>query len=185
MTVPVWKKGLGLQRIDRVKICHEGRWARKHVESLKNAYRKAPYFNDHLEFVERMFSSNIEKIADLNLEIIRYLFNQLHIKTNLVLLSELNIEARGDRLLIELCQRLGASHFLAQKGAKKYLNASLFQEAGIELEFFRSPSPVYPQLWGSFMPNLSTFDLVFNCGPKAHDIVVPAEGQHLERPENP
>lgn len=174
LTVPVWKKGLGLQRINRVKICHEGRWARKHVESLKSAYEKAPYFEDHLEFVERVFSSNIEKIADLNLQIIRYLMDQLRIATKLVLLSELGIEARGDRLLIELCQKLGASHFLAQKGAKKYLNETLFQEGGIKLEYFGPPSPVYPQLWGSFISNLSTFDLMFNCGQKARDILINA-----------
>ncbi|MBW1702349.1 MAG: WbqC family protein [Deltaproteobacteria bacterium] len=28
-----------------------------------------------------------------------------------------------------------------------------------------------PQLWGPFIPNLSAFDLVFNCGPKAHTIL--------------
>jgi len=171
MTVPVWKKGLGLQRINRVKICHEGRWAKKHVESLKSAYRKAPYFEDHLEFVERMFSSNMEKIADLNLQIIRYLLDQLHIETKLILLSELDIEARGDRLLIELCQKLGADRFLAQKGAKKYLNEPLFKDTGIELAYFKAPSPVYPQLWGSFISNLSTFDLMFNCGQRAPGVL--------------
>ena len=174
MTVPVWKKGLGLQRIDQVSICHEGRWARKRAESLKNAYEKAPYFEDHLEFVERLFSSNIEKIADLNLQIIRYLLDQLHIETKLVLLSELDIEARGDRLLIELCERLGTDRFLTQKGAKKYLNEPLFQDTGIELAYFRPPSPIYPQLWGSFIPNLSAFDLLFNCGPKARDMLISA-----------
>ncbi|MBN1833341.1 MAG: WbqC family protein [Deltaproteobacteria bacterium] len=174
ITIPVWKKGLGLQRIDRVRICHEGRWARKHLQSLKNVYEKAPYFKDHSEFVERIFSSNIDKIADLNLQIIRYLFDQLHIETKLVLLSELDLGARGDRLPIELCQGLGADRFLTQKGAKKYLNESLFRNAGIELEYFRPPSPIYPQLWGGFIPNLSTFDLLFNCGPKARDVLIRA-----------
>lgn len=174
MTVPVWKKGLGLQRIDRVRICHEGRWAKKHVESLKNAYEKAPFFEEHSEFVERIFSSDMEKIADLDLQIIKYLLDQLHIETKLILLSELDIEARGDRLLIEVCQRLGADCFLTQKGAKKYLNESLFRNAGIELAYFRSPSPIYPQLWGRFIPNLSIFDLLFNCGPKARDILISA-----------
>lgn len=172
MTVPVWKKGLGRQRIDEVRICHEGRWAKKHLESLKSAYAKAPYFWDHLQFVEGMFSPSIEKIVDLNLEIIRYLLDQLHVKTKLVLLSELGIETRGDQFLIELCQRLEASHFLAQKAAKKYLNEDLFQEAGIDLKYFKPPSLIYPQLWGSFIPNLSTFDLLFNCGQKAHDILI-------------
>ena len=132
------------------------------------------YFEDHLEFVERLFSSNIEKIADLNLQIIRYLLDQLHIETKLVLLSELDIEARGDRLLIELCERLGTDRFLTQKGAKKYLNEPLFQDTGIELAYFRPPSPIYPQLWGSFIPNLSAFDLLFNCGPKARDMLISA-----------
>ncbi len=172
MTVPVWKKGLGLQRIDEVKICHEGRWAKKHLESLKSAYGKAPYFRAHLSFVEGMFSSRIENLVDQNMQIIRYLVGQLHIETKLVLLSELGIEARGDQLLIEICKKLGASHFLAQHAAKKYLNEGLFQEAGIELKYFKPPSLIYPQLWGSFIPNLSTFDILFNCGPKARDILI-------------
>ncbi len=172
MTVPVWKKGLGLQRIDEVKICHEGRWAKKHLESLKSAYGKAPYFRDHLEFVEEMFSPSVERLLDLNMEIIRYLIGQLHIDTKIVLLSELRIEARGDQMLIEICKKLGASHFLAQHATKKYLNEGLFEEAGIKLKYFKPPSLTYPQLWGSFIPNLSTFDLLFNCGPKACDILV-------------
>ena len=172
MTVPVWKKGLGLQRIDEVKICHEGRWAKKHLESLKSAYGKAPYFRDHLEFVEEMFSPSVERLLDLNMEIIRYLIGQLHIDTKIVLLSELRIEARGDQMLIEICKKLGASHFLAQHATKKYLNEGLFEEAGIKLKYFKPPSLTYPQLWGSFISNLSTFDLLFNCGPKACDILV-------------
>jgi hypothetical protein len=171
MTVPVWKKGLGLQRIDEVKICHEGRWAKKHLESLKSAYGKAPYFRDHLDFVEGMFSSRTEKLIDLNMEIIRYLMGQLHIETTLALLSELSIEARGDQMLIEICKKLGASQFLAQHATKKYLNEDLLGEAGIELKYFTPPSLIYPQLWGSFIPNLSTFDILFNCGPKARDIL--------------
>jgi hypothetical protein len=172
MTVPVWKKGLGLQRIDKVKICHEGQWAKKHLQSLKSAYGKAPYFRDHLDFVEGIFSSRIEKLVGLNMEIVRYLRGELHIETNLVLLSELGIEARGDQLLIEICKKLGASYFLAQHAAGKYLNEGLFQEAGIGLKYFKPPSLIYPQLWGSFIPNLSTFDLLFNCGPKARELLI-------------
>jgi hypothetical protein len=172
MTVPVWKKGLGLQRIDEVKICHEGRWAKKHLESLKSGYGKAPYFRDHLEFVEGMFSPSAERLLDLNMEIIRYLMGQLRIETKLVFLSELGIQSRGDQMLMEICKKLGASHFLAQHATKKYLNEGLFQEAGIELKYFKPPSLIYPQLWGSFIPNLSTFDILFNCGPKARDILI-------------
>jgi hypothetical protein len=171
MTVPVWKKGLGLQEIGEVQICHEGRWAKKHLDSLKNAYGKAPYLEDHLNFMEEMFSLKYEKLIDLNLEIIRYLLSHLHIDTKVILASELEIETRGDQLLIDICRKMGISQFLAQTATRKYLNANLFQEAGIQIKYFKPPSLVYPQLWGTFVPNLSSFDLIFNCGPKAHDIL--------------
>ena len=176
MTIPVWKKGLGLQKIHEVRICHEVSWAKKHLASIKNAYARSPYFLDHMHFVEEVFSRAFERLIDLNLNIINYLMKHLNIETRVILLSELGIKDRGDRLIIEICRRMGASHFVAQNAAGKYLNADLFQEAGIQLEFFKPPSLVYPQLWGSFVSNLSAFDLIFNCGEKARDILVVKEG---------
>jgi hypothetical protein len=172
MTVPVWKKGLGLQRIEDVRICYDFQWTRKHLESLKVAYANAPYFADHLPFVEELFSSTFERLIDLNLKIVKYVLNQLQIRTELVLLSELGVEAKGDLLPIEICRKMGSLHFAVQHSAGKYLNVDLFHEAGILLEYFRAPSPVYPQLWGEFIHDLSAFDLIFNCGPKARDILI-------------
>ncbi|MCP4666272.1 MAG: WbqC family protein [Deltaproteobacteria bacterium] len=37
--------------------------------------------------------------------------------------------------------------------------------------YFAPRPPVYPQLWGRFIPNLSVFDLLFNCGPKGSSII--------------
>jgi len=172
MTLPVKKKGLGLQKINTVRICHDGRWAKKHLKSLKNAYANAPYFKDHLNFLEGLFSTKFDKLIDVNLKIIRYLMNHLQIETEVILLSELEIKAKGDKLLIEMCRRLGASQFLVQSAARKYLDADRVREAGIRLTYVKPPSPVYPQLWGSFIPNLSALDLVLNCGSKAHDIMI-------------
>ena len=172
MTIPVWKKGLGLQKIRDVRICHEGRWAKKHMTTLISAYSRSPFIKDHLPLLENLFSSSHKTITDLNLYMIRYLMEQLQIKTDIRLLSECPIAQKGDTLLVELCRRFGAHYFLAQSPAKKYLNPRLFSESGITLSFFRPPIPVYPQLWGHFIPNLSTLDLLLNCGPKAHDILL-------------
>ena len=171
VTIPVWKKGLGLQPINAVRIYREGRWEAKHLESLKNAYARAPYFEEHRAFISYLFSGAFEKLLDLNMAIIHHLLEHLEVHTRVVLLSELSIPETGERRLVEICKRLEASRFLAQGAAKKYLDAALFQEAGIALDFVTPPSPVYPQLWGDFIPNLSAFDLVFNCGPKAPEIM--------------
>ncbi|MDD2901598.1 MAG: WbqC family protein [Syntrophales bacterium] len=172
LTIPVWKKGLGEQKINQVRICYKGRWPRKHQESFKCAYGNAPYLRDHLGFIEGLFAARFEKLIDLNLAIIRYLMDCLQIKTQLVLLSDLGVKGRATQLLIEICQAMGASVFLAQSQAKKYLDAELFQNNEIELRCSRYVAPIYPQLWGDFLANLSTLDLLFNCGPKAGDVLL-------------
>ena len=171
ITIPLWKKGLGLQSIGQVRICYEGNWRKKHLASIKTSYANAPYFKEHRAVVEKMFSGEFEKIVDLNLLIIRYLKKHLGIGTPLISQSELGISAKGNQLLIEICRKVRASHYLAQVATRKYLDARRFAEAGIELDFFIPPSPVYPQLWGGFIHDLSAFDLLFNCGPKSHDIL--------------
>jgi hypothetical protein len=172
LTIPVWKKGLGLQPINQVRICYDGRWPYKHLQSLKTAYAHAPYLKDHLGFLEKVFARRWEKLLDLNLALIRHLMGSLQLEAELVLLSELGITAGGTQLLVATCRALGASTFLAQSQAHKYLDAKLFQESEIELQLSKFVAPIYPQLWGDFLANLSTFDLVLNCGPKARDILI-------------
>ena len=171
MTIPVWTKGLGLQKINEVRICYDGAWTRKHRTSLQTFYAHAPYFDEHSHVVQEMFSGKIEKLVQLNLLAIEYLSSNLLIDTRVVLQSDLGTAGRGDALLVEVCRELGASRYLAHGAAGKYLNARAFEEAGIELVFFAPPSPIYPQLWGRFIPHLSAFDLLFNCGPKSRDIL--------------
>jgi hypothetical protein len=141
------------------------------LHSLKNAYIRAPYFREHLNFLEDLFSTKFEKLIHLNLKIIRYLMQQLQVDTNVVLSSELRIHEKGDKLLLGICRRLNASQFLVQKSARKYINSDQLSASGIQLRDFTPLSPVYPQLWGDFIPNLSALDIIFNCGPKAHDIM--------------
>ena len=171
LTVPVWKKGLGLQRINEVRICHEFRWVTKHLAGLKFAYARAPYVDDHLAFIEDVYQKHFEKLIDLNLTFIRYLWRQLKINTEIKLLSELGLQTAGTQLLVDICRQLGASVYLAQTPAGKYLDNALFQKAGFEIQFIKPPTWMYPQLWGPFLGNLSVFDLLFNCGPKARDII--------------
>jgi hypothetical protein len=172
MTIPVWKKGLGLQSIDDVRVCRAGSWPRKHPASLQQAYAAAPYFYEHLQFIENIFSTASGRLLDFNLAILRHLMVNLGLNTEIIRLSELNIDDSGDRLLIEICRYFDASVYLAPGAAGKHLNAALFESAGIELRRVNPRPPVYPQLWGDFIPDLSTFDLLFNCGPKAREILL-------------
>jgi hypothetical protein len=176
ITVPVWKKGLGYQKINEVRICHARQWEKKCLAALKVAYAKAPFFEEHLDFLEDIFSEHIERLIDLNVKLIRYLMDNLQIPAKIRLLSELGVEKREPRLSVDVCKKLDATHFLAQSGAKKYLDHGIFQTAGVQLMFFNPRPLIYPQLWGPFIPNLSVFDMLFNCGPAAHRILKKDKG---------
>ena len=171
LSIPVWRKGLGLQMIKDVRICSEGNWARKHLASLRTSYANAPYLSEHLGFVNELFSGRFEHLIDLNMNIIEYLKKHLMIDTPIILQSHLGIKAKGSGLLIEICRKMGSRDYVAQASAKKYLNQELFSSAGISLHFFTPRPPVYPQLWGDFVFNLSALDLLFNCGPKSHEVL--------------
>lgn len=169
--VPVWRKGKGLQNISEVRICYDRGWAERTIKGLRMAYKNAPYFSEHIGFWEKILSMGIERLVDLNLKIIHYVMDYLNIRIRPVLLSELGIKKKEPELTICICKSLGAKHFLARKSAKKYLDLREFKKEGIEVIFFNPKTPVYPQLWGDFIPNLSIFDLIFNCGPKTLDIM--------------
>ena len=120
---------------------------------------------------EALFSEKCERLIDLHLKVIEHIKTYLGITSRFVLLSELGLETKEPALSVAVSRKLGASHFLAQSSAKKYLDREAFDKAGIELQFFNPRPPVYPQLWGPFISNLSTLDMLFNCGPIASEII--------------
>lgn len=171
MSIPVMKKGLGIQKINKVKICHEDRWRRKHLASLQQAYLHAPYRDEHMGVFEKVLSRGHDSILEMDLQFIDYVLWTLDCATRIVKMSGLNMKGTGTKLIVDICSSLGASRYLAQDSALKRLDCDLFEKSGIEVVPFRSSSPVYPQLWGPFIGNLSIFDLLFVCGPKARAIM--------------
>jgi hypothetical protein len=172
LTVPVFKKHLGLQPMDAVRINRTHNWARKHRLSLAAAYAHAPYRDDHLGFLEGVLAGGWECLVDFNLAIIGHLAAALSIDTAMVRQSELEAQGTGDELLVDICRKAGAGTFVAQQEVRKHIDARRFETAGIELEFFTARHPVYPQLWGDFIYNLSTFDLLLNCGPRSRALLL-------------
>ena len=171
LTVPVKKKGKGLQRIYDVEVSYDRDWRKKHLKSLELAYAFAPYWTDHRNFWETLLEEKKQKLVDINLGVIEYLLKCLGISTKIILSSSLNIESSGNERLIEICELHQAETYFAQYEARNYIREDLFKKAGIEVRYLRFYHPVYPQLWGDFIYNLSAWDIIFNCGPKSLEII--------------
>jgi len=71
-----------------------------------------------------------------------------------------------------VCEALKADTYLTLTVAAKYIDPETLGARRLELALAKFRPPVYPQLWGDFRYNVSTLDLVLNCGAKARDIIL-------------
>lgn len=171
LTVPVWKKGRGLQIVRSVEIYDRLDWRKKHVRSIAQNYANAPYFEDYFPVIERAFRGDRPRLVELNLALVAVLWEALSLPSKPVLQSDLGVRETGIDLLIQLCKRVGASRYAMFPAAAKYIDVARMIQSGIEPVYLRYHPPVYPQLWGGFIYNLSTLDLLLNCGPKSSKII--------------
>jgi hypothetical protein len=171
LTVPVWKRGRSLQRIDRVEICNEENWQKKHFSSLDHAYKNAPYWGEHSQFFREMYNKSWRGLLELNLTILDYLRISLGVEHPFLHSSKFASDAKGSQRLVYICQAVGASKYLTVASSHKYLDEALFHHHGIQLIYYKYEPPTYPQLWGDFIANLSVLDLLLTCGPKSGGII--------------
>jgi hypothetical protein len=167
LTVPVRKKDRGLQVVRHVEISGATNWRTKHLRSLQQNYVHAPYAREWLPEVEAVYGRPHRLLVDLNLDLIGLLWRALALPGAPLLQSELGVTGTGTDLLLAVCRRLGADRLLAFPVALKYLDAARLRAEGVELVVANFHPPVYPQLWGEFIYNLSALDLLLNCGPRS------------------
>ena len=173
LTVPVWKKGRGLQIIREVEICNETDWQRKHLQSIRQNYANAPYLKEYFPILETIYRENNRLLINFNLNIIKFIWDALALKTELYLQSELGVAGKGTELIINICKRLQADTYITFPIVEKHLDVLKMNQSGIQIKFTSFHPPLYPQLWGEFIYNLSTLDMLLNCGEKSRDIISP------------
>jgi hypothetical protein len=173
LSVPVKVKFTERPSIFEVKIDNNLNWQKKHLLSLKQSYSKAPYFNEYFKICEEAFQRNWEYLIDIDLWFIMKISECLGIDTAKIKRSS-QLDVSGDRIerLIALCKLFKADIFYEGFSGKEYINELEFAKQGIKVVFQEYNHPEYPQLYGRFIPYLSTLDLLFNCGPKSMEILM-------------
>jgi hypothetical protein len=174
LAVPIRHKGKGFQLICDAEIAPGRDWRRKHRMSIEQWYANAPYLPDYISAIKTIYERDQDRLVEFNLDLIRLLQGKICPEAKIVLQSELGSEGRGTELILETCEELKATAYLTFPMAVKYLDTARLLRAGIEIVTVPFSAPVYPQLWGDFIPNLSALDLLLNCGSAAGRIVAGA-----------
>jgi hypothetical protein len=172
LTIPILKKGKSKQRIIGVEISNDRDWANRCWTLIDESYKDAPHFAEHRSFFEDLYAREWSKLVDLNTVIIRYLIDALALRCQVIAASELEIhEQGGTDLLVGICGALDADVYLSGSQGRTYLDESCFAKHGIEVRYQEFRHPVYPQLWGDFLSQMSTIDLLFNCGASSLEVI--------------
>ena len=154
-------------KINEVTIDNEKNWSIRHKKSILYNYARAPYFDEIKDFIESIFEKKFQYLVDLNTEIIKFVMNELEIKSKIVFSSELEISKKGSGRVLDICKAVGADHYITGTfWAESNLRVEEFKKSNIDVEFQKFQHPIYKQIHGEFIPEMSIIDLLFNEGRK-------------------
>lgn len=147
-------------------------WGRRHCQTLRHAYRDAPFVGDYMPELRRILQARWHRLVDLNHELLAFLRAAFDIHTPLVHSSQLGVTGSRSGLILELCRTVGADAYLAgMGGSRSYLERTAFERAGIELMWQDFQHPRYRQCGEGFLAGLSAFDLLANQGAQGRALL--------------
>ena len=171
LTVPVQQKSRFSQSLLETRIDNSVSWRRKHLETLRQHYCKAPFFEKYFPRCQQVYEKDWTFLFDLCLETINLMKEEMGIETPLLRSSEMKPGGEKTERLVSICRELGATHYLSGESGSNYIAEEDFSSQGIALEYQNYEHPVYPQRYTGFVPHLSAIDLLFNCGEQSLGIL--------------
>ncbi len=178
LTVPVVDKYA--QCLDEVEIDTKPNWRKKHWESIRQSYGKAPFFGEYAEFLAATYAQQWDRLNALNRHLLEYFLRVLGIRTRVLYASDLKVPGVATERLINLMRAAGCSTYYSGAYAlDAYLDLPLLEAAGITLKLQQWQTPVYPQRYGPFVSDLSIIDLLMHCGPDSLSVLLGnTSGEH-------
>lgn len=180
VTIPTTAK-LG-QRIDEVEIADDAtRWRHKHLATWTQSYAGSPHAARPLEFLRAIYERPWRKLVDFNIEVIRETFSAFGVSARVVRSSDLACEGSSTLKLLNICRALGAQRYLSGVSGRDYLDEAAFSAAGIRVDYQQFRHPIYRQRFAPFEPCMSSWDLFFQMGPAAREVLLGAETPRLDK----
>ncbi|MFA6082406.1 MAG: WbqC family protein [Patescibacteria group bacterium] len=172
LTVPVLKKGEHEQVINQTLINNQENWRRKHLGSIENSYRKAPYFDHYIDGIREIYARDFTKLIDLNVALNEFVRAKVGITTPVKYSSQICPPAERNARIVDICHKIGATELYDAAGAEAILDLDYYKKNNVKMIFQHYNHPIYKQQFGEFLPYMSAIDLLFNEGEKAKEIII-------------
>jgi hypothetical protein len=168
--------------INEIEVFWGNGWPERMLQTLRHTYARAPHHAGCFSELEAILDSKPERLVDLNLAVIRWIYRRLGLGDNLRLASEFGAKSVRDDKLADICELLGADIYLANSGSKSYIDPAKFLGRGVGFVFQDYQHPAYSRGDNDFVPFLSTLDVLCWHGAAAGDHVLRGrDGDWMDR----
>jgi hypothetical protein len=154
------------QRIDEVLIDDRYDWRSQHRDILRQAYLKAPFRDEMLALVDRVYAKPCVTLADVARSSVLELADYFDLVASCLFVNSTSLDIGGSssQRVFDTVSALKGNVYITGHGARNYLDHQLFERANIEVRYMQYRCVPYPQLHGDFTPYVTGLDLVANCG---------------------
>ena len=162
------------KQFNEIKVSGDIESKKHNIHTLECAYGKSPHFPEVMPLLEQFLLADYDNLAECNVASIKLVCNYLDIKTEILLISELDCDRdlKMQYRIFDVCRVLGGNEYINAIGGTELYDFAEFRENGIELAFLKPDEIVYPQFGGEFVPSLSIIDIMmFNSVPEIRDML--------------
>ncbi|MCB0460438.1 MAG: WbqC family protein [Flavobacteriaceae bacterium] len=166
-SIPCAKKSQN-KLINEIKVKNSEKHIEKLIHTVKEQYKRAPFYNDVYPMVERtlLLMDKDITISEMAIRSVKEVCDYLGIEKKFVVSSETYFDSRSlsrDERIISICNECGATDYINPIGGQELYCKKFFKDRGIRLNFLESQPFRYKQFKNEFVPNLSIIDvLMFN-----------------------
>lgn len=150
--------------INQIELNDALDWRSRNLSQIKDNYSDAPGFREVFPHIENLYGREYTLLSDFTFASIQVLIELFAIDIEILFSSDLKPCGKSNQRVIDLVKKTGAHKYLSGVGARSYFEPELYRRAGINVLWQDFKHPVYPQLYGDFIPYLSSIDLLLNCG---------------------
>lgn len=144
VSIPTKKHSQGTN-INQVMINHEHGTENIH-KTLERSYGKCRRYATLLELNSKIKNvRDYEKISELNIDLNKYIINELFPGKEILVASSFNIKSQGEQRIIDLMKAIGGNEYVSGTGAKAYQKSENFKENNLELTYVDYPDINYAE----------------------------------------